>query len=100
MFTNDVLHPIQSLAIKELLRKLPVLPFFALNSVTIIPTAVMTECSLLETAGSDVKKHEYVPRFHSSLEKLGDNWSANTALEPMVQSRARKMYTGTYLLVY
>ena len=100
MFTNDVVHPMQSFAIKELLRKLPILPFFALNSMTIVPTAMMAEFGRLETTGADVKKQEYIPRFHSSLEKLGDNWNSNLELEPAVQSRARKMFTGNPLLVF
>ena len=92
MFTNDVVHPMQSLAIKELLRKLSLLPFFALNSITTVPTAIMSECGAADSG--EVKKPILVARFNASLEKLDVDWSVNMMLEPIVQSRTKNICAG------
>jgi hypothetical protein len=86
MFSNEVAGPLQSSAIKELMSKLPILPFFALNSITLVPTASWSECVTADTG--EVTKEAFLARFHTSLEKLDEDWNATVSLEPAVQRRA------------
>ena len=62
------------------------LPFFALNSITLVPTASWSECVTADTG--EVTKEAFLARFHTSLEKLDEDWNATVSLEPAVQRRA------------